>query len=160
MSRTALSEQLGQRGRDEELADFMAARQAALLRTAYLLTGDPGSARELVTDSLGRLHLSWDEVRSGEEGADAFVRRVMFRAHTSRWRRVRSGPRPAPPQAEDSDLWRAIRSLPPRQRALVVLGHYEGLSDSEAADVLGMTVNRASSLAAKARAALGVGPTR
>ena len=159
MSRTALSEQLGHRGRDEEFADFMAARQAALLRTAYLLTGDPGSARELVTDSLGRLHLSWDEVRS-EEGADAFVRRALFRAHTSRWSRLRSGQRPAPPQAKDSDLWRAIRSLPPRQRALVVLGHYEGLSDSEAADVLGMSVNRASSLAAKARAALGIGPTR
>lgn len=159
MSRTALSEQLGPRGRDEELADFMAARQGALLRTAYLLTGDPGSARELVTDSLGRLHLSWDEVRSGE-GAEAFVRRVMFRAHTSRWRRFRPGPRPAPPRDTDSALWRAVRALPPRQRALVVLGHYEGLSDSEAADVLGMSVSRASSLTAKARAALGVGPTR
>lgn len=159
MSRTALGEHLGRRGRDEEFADFMAARQTALLRTAYLLTGDPGSARELVTDSLGRLHLSWEEVRSGE-GADVFVRRVLFRTHTSRWRRLRMRPRSAPPQATDSDLWRAIRSLPPTQQALVVLGHYEGLSDSEAADVLGMSVNRASSLSAKARAALGVGPTR
>jgi len=159
MSRTAPSEQLGRRGRDEDFADFMAARQSALLRTAYLLTGDPGSARELVTDSLGRLHLSWEEARSGV-GADAFVRRVLFRAHTSRWRRLRSRPRSAPPHAEDSDLWRAIRSLPPRQRALVVLGRYEGLSDSEAADVLGISVNCASSLAAKARAALGVGPPR
>jgi len=159
VSRTALGEHLGRRGRDEEFADFMAAHQTALLRTAYLLTGDPGCARELVTDSLGRLHLSWDEVRSGE-GADAFVRRVMFRAHTSRWRRLRSRLRSAPPQGEGSDLWRAIRSLPARQRALVVLGHYEGLSDGEAADVLGMSVNRARSLAAKARAALGVGHAR
>jgi RNA polymerase sigma factor (sigma-70 family) len=159
MSRTALGEQLGHRGRDEELADFVAARQTALLRTAYLLTGDPGSARELVTDSLGRLDLSWDEVRSAE-GADAFVRRVLFRAHTSRWKRLRPSSRSAPSQVRDSDLWRAIRSLPPRQRALVVLCHYEGLSVSEAADVLGVSVNRASSLAAKASASLGVGPKR
>jgi DNA-directed RNA polymerase specialized sigma24 family protein len=156
MSRTVLSEHLDRRGRDEELADLVAARQAALLRTAYLLTGDPVSSRELVTDSLGRLHLSWDRVRS-EEGADAFLRRVMFRSSTS-WRRRFSGSGSAG-QGDGSDLWRAISSLPARQRALVVLSHYEGLSVSEAAGVLGIGERRARSLAAKARSGLGMEPT-
>lgn len=154
MSSRVLSEQLDRRGRDVELADLMAARQAALLRTAYLLTGDPRTARDLVTDSLARLHLSWDEVRSGE-GADAFLRRVMFRSVTS-WRHRWSGSRTASRQVEGSDLWRAVRSLPARQRALVVLSHYEGLSEGEAAGVLGISERRAHSLVARARATLGV----
>jgi len=145
---------------EENLADFVAAREAALLRTAYLITGDPASARKLVTDSLGKLYLSWDGVRSGEE-PEAFVRRVMVRAASSprRLRRRRwPGFRRARPHPDGggSELWRAILTLPAKQRALIVLLHHEGLSESEAADVLGLRVDRARSLAATARQRLGV----
>ncbi|HSE08266.1 MAG TPA: sigma factor-like helix-turn-helix DNA-binding protein [Nocardioidaceae bacterium] len=145
----------GWTAKDGEFADFMAARQAALLRTAYLLTGDPVEARELATSTLGKLNLAWAGVRSGE-GADVFLRRVMFRAHTSPWRRLGSSRRTAQHQTGGSDLWRAVGALPARQRALVVLCHYEGLVESEAAEVLGISLKRATSLLAQARESLGV----
>ena len=139
-------------GRDEEVADFVAAHEAALLRTAYLLTGDKTAAAELVRDALGRLYLSWDSVRAGE-GAESFLRRRMFTAHASPWRlhQRRTGRAPA-----DSDLWQRIQALPPRQRAVVVLCHHEGLTEAEAADVLGIREHAARTLLLRARTALGV----
>lgn len=158
MNRTAVGRREaatpGASARAEDFADFVAAHQEPLLRAAYLLTGDRDAARELATVSLGRLHLSWAHASAGD-GAEAFLRRDMFRAHTSPWRRLRRV-RHAQPQVEGSNLWRAIRSLPPRQRALVVLCHYEGLTETEAADVLGISAVRARSLLTSARDALKI----
>jgi DNA-directed RNA polymerase specialized sigma24 family protein len=140
-------------GRDEEVADFVAARQAALLRTAYLLTGDTEAARELVSSCLATLYLSWNTVRA--EGAEAFVRRRMFTAHTSPWRLLPTRRAAAAP-ADGDELWQRIRALPRRQRAVVVLCHYEGLSEAEAADVLDIGENAARTLLLRARSALGV----
>ena len=137
-------------GRDEEVADFVAAHQAALMRTAYLLTGDKAAARELVSDCLGKLYLSWDTVRAGE-GAEGFVRRRMFTAHSPRLRRRRSARAPG-----GGDLWHRIQALPHRQRALVVLCHYEGLTELEAAHVLGIREHAARTLLLRARTVLGV----
>lgn len=157
MSKTVPSERLHRRGRDDELADLVAARQGALLRTAYLLTGDEASARDLVTDSLAKLHLSWGEVRR-DEGADVFLRRVMFRSATS-WRRRWSVAHSAPRNVEGRGLWAGIRALPATQRALVVLCDYEGLSEREAADVLGISERRARSLTGRARSAVHAAAT-
>ena len=122
------------------------------MRTAYLLTGDKEAARELVSDCLAKLYLSWDAVRSGE-GAEAFVRRRMFTAHTSPFRvplrRTRRDP-------GGSDLWHRVQALPRRQRAVVVLCHYEGLSEAEAAHVLGIREHAARTLLLRARVVLGV----
>jgi DNA-directed RNA polymerase specialized sigma24 family protein len=160
MTRTALTRRhdahQGRTGRDENLADFVAAREAALLRTAYLITGDPVAARKMVTDSLGKLYLSWDGAGSGE-GPEDFVRRVIVRAASSSWRlRRRSRRSRHHAGGEGSALWGAILALPPKQRALIVLLHHDGLSESEAADVLGLRVDRAKALVATARETLGV----
>jgi DNA-directed RNA polymerase specialized sigma24 family protein len=143
----------------DEFADFLVSRQANLLRTAYLLTGDEAAAQELVTVSLARLYLSWARVRSRED-PDVFTRRALFDAALGpRWRASR---RPSgSTQAREnggSDLWRAIRSLPLKQRAVVVLRFHEGLSAGEAAGVLGMSERRVAALATRARQALGVPP--
>lgn len=140
-------------GRDGEVADFVAAHQAALLRTAYLLTGDKDAARELVSSCLAKLYLSWDTVRAGE-GAEAFVRRRMFTAHSSSWRLPLR--RRADSSVDGGELWHRIQGLPPRQRAVVVLRHYEGLSEADAADVLGMREHAVRTLLHRARSSLGV----
>jgi DNA-directed RNA polymerase specialized sigma24 family protein len=162
MTRTALTSRddanQGRTGRDENLADFVAAREAALLRTAYLITGDPAAARKIVTDALGKLYLSWNAAASGE-GPEDFVRRVMVRAASSPWRlRRRSWRAGHHADGEGSALWRAILALPAKQRALIVLIHHDGLSEIEAADVLGLRLDRAKAVVATARETLGVQP--
>jgi RNA polymerase sigma factor (sigma-70 family) len=47
-------------------------------------------------------------------------------------------------------LWTAVRALPERQRAVVVLRYYEQLSEKETADVLGVTVGTVKSQASRA----------
>lgn len=139
-------------GRDEEVADFVAARQAALLRTAYLLTGDTDVARQLVTSSLAALYLSWSSVRS--EGAEVFVRRRMFSMHTSPWRLPTR--RAADTPADGDELWQRLQTLPRRQRAVMVLCVHEALSEAEAAEVLDIGEKAARALLLKARSALGL----
>ena len=56
-------------------------------------------------------------------------------------------------------LWPHVKSLPPRQRAVIVLRYYEDLSEQEIADVLGCSRGNVKSTAHHAlkalRAALG-----
>ena len=47
----------------EDFRQFMAARSAALLRTAYLLTGDRGHAEDLVQSALTKAYRHWGKVR-------------------------------------------------------------------------------------------------
>jgi DNA-directed RNA polymerase specialized sigma24 family protein len=162
MNRTALTrgpETARGASAPDEFADFMVSRQANLLRTAYLLTGDEEAAQELVTVSLAKLYLSWTRVRSRED-PDVFTRRALFDTALGARRRVgrRRGGSPAAQVSGGSDLWQAIRSLPAKQRAVVVLRFHEGLSAGETADVLGMSERRVAALATRARAALGVPP--
>jgi DNA-directed RNA polymerase specialized sigma24 family protein len=160
MARTTLTRSdgasQGRTGRQEHLADFVAAHEAGLLRTAYLITGDRAAARKLVTDSLGKLYLSWDGTGS-REGPEVFVRRVLVRAASSSWRPRRGSRRTRrPADGGGSALWEAILALPAKQRALIVLLHHDGLNESEAADALGVSLDRARSLVATARETLGV----
>ena len=52
--------------------------------------------------------------------------------------------------SHDDELWQAVLSLPPRQRAVMVLAYYEDLTDADTADVLGCTVGTVKSQRAKA----------
>lgn len=71
----------------KEFSDYVGARQQALIRTAYLLTGDHHAAEDLVQASLARVYLAWNRIR--DKGAiDAYVRRTMINEHTSWWRRT------------------------------------------------------------------------
>lgn len=152
--------------RDTDVADYMAARQPALLRTAYLLTGDRTEAEDLVRTTLAKLYLYWDEDRSPDR-LDAHVRRIMVDAHTSTWRRrwrrrvvtVDRVPDTAPFRdahdfGEGACLWDAVRALPSRQRAVLVLRYYEDLSEAEIAAALGVSVGIVKSQASRGMAAL------
>jgi RNA polymerase sigma-70 factor (sigma-E family) len=150
---------------DAARADFeswMVARQGRLLRTAYLLTGDVHAAEDLVQTALAKLYLAWDRV-SDAPSVDAYARKIMVNEHTSMWRRLwrhrevvsdtssYDVPTPADEYDGVSDvLWTAVRALPERQRAVVVLRYYEQLSEKETADALGVTVGTVKSQASRA----------
>lgn len=151
--------------RDEEFSSYMAARQRSLLRTAYLLTGDRAGAEDLVQTAFAKLYLSWDKVR--DAGAlDGYVRRIVVNEHNSLWRRAwkrrehATDRLPEAPVRDEYDdglataLWLHVRTLPPRQRAVIVLRYYEELSEAETAEVLGVSVGTVKSQASRALAGL------
>ena len=149
--------------RDAEFADYMAARQPSLLRTAYLLSGDRHTAEDLVQTALAKLYLSWDKVQQ-RESLDGYVRRILVNEHNSLWRRAwkrqettvaHMPDRPAEaPSGRDADLWDFVQTLPRKQRAVVVLRYYEELSEAETAATLGVSVGTVKSQASRALASL------
>lgn len=143
--------------------DFAAARLTALLRYAVLLTGDREQARDLVQEVLTRALVKWDRISALDEPY-AYVRRMVTNEHLSwrRRRRVRTVPLendpsgllgPEPP---GDDMWELLSTLPARQRAVLVLRFYEGLSDPEIAEVLGCRPGTVRSSASRAFTALRI----
>jgi RNA polymerase sigma-70 factor (sigma-E family) len=153
---------------DSDFAEWMTARQGRLLRTAYLLTGDPHTAQDLVQNALAKIYLRWDRI-SDREHIDAYARAALVNEHRSLWRRpwrrreVVSAQLPEQAGGEASydgmsaALWAYVQTLPPRQRAVVVLRYYEELTEAEAADVLGISVGTVKSQTSRALATLRSG---
>ncbi|MEP9361944.1 SigE family RNA polymerase sigma factor [Nocardioides sp. CN2-186] len=152
--------------RDADFTAYLQARQAPLLRTAYLLTGDQHQAEDLLQTSLAKLYLAWDRVRE-RESVDAYVRRIMVNEHNSLWRRawkrreVSTDLVPeTTPVIDDYDdgsgtqLWAAVQTLPRKARAVLVLRYYEQLTERETADILGISVGTVKSQTSRALAAL------
>lgn len=138
-------------------AEYVAARWAALLRTAHLLTGDASSAEDLLQATLVKAYVGWARV-SRADAVDAYVRKMLLNEFLSQERKAarRAEKAPlavvpdiAPPDpAEDRlDLWAGVRTLPPRQRAVVVLRYYEDLTETEIAHVLGISAGTVKSQA-------------
>jgi RNA polymerase sigma-70 factor (sigma-E family) len=135
--------------RDAEFSEYVAGRRPHLRRTAYLLCGDSHRAEDLVQTTLMKVYVAWPRIRR-DGNVEAYARRVMVNAHIDEtrrpWRRERVGvdgfdvEARVPPSAEDRDLlMAALAGLPPRQRAVVVLRHYWGLSVEETATDLGVS---------------------
>ena len=154
------------RTRDEEFESWLLAREPALQRTAHLLTGDVHSAQDLVQLTLAKVYLSWDRIRD-RANDDAYARRVLLNEHRTAWRRpVRRREqvtddvpdRQAPGQPEYDGrreaVWRFVASLPPKQRAVIVLRFYEQLTEAEIADLMGISVGTVKSQSSRALAAL------
>ena len=152
--------------RDAEFTAYLAARQPALLRTAYLLTGDRHQAEDVLQTALAKLYLTWDGVR--DRGAiDGYVRRIIVNENNSVWRRgwkrrehaTEVVPEGAPhvdayDEGTGDALWQLVQTLPRRARAVVVLRYYEQLTEAETAEVLGITVGTVKSQASRALATL------
>ena len=149
----------------ENFRSYVAARSPALLRTAYLLTGNRADAEDLLQTALAKAYLSWDRIRD-REAVDGYVRRVMINTQTSWWRRRKVDEyatdelpeRPGRDATADLDLhdalWTALSALPKRQRAMVVLRYYEDLSEAETAQVMGVSVGTVKSTTSRALAKL------
>jgi len=141
---------------------FFRGRAPALLRTAYLLTGDRHLAEDLVQDALARTYRSWRRLADGGN-PEAYARRVMYHLQVSVWRRrrvVETMPGELPERAGHGDhaqnaverlaLRRALQSLPARQRAVIVLRYFEDHSEQETADILNCRVGTVKSHTARA----------
>ena len=126
---------------------FVAARGAALMRFAYLVSGDRSECADLVQEALERAWPRWDSlVARGTQ--EAWLRRAIANGAVSRWRKLRrvipvGEPRhddavlAGPEATTDADLaWQLCAELPRVQRAAVVLRFYEELSYAEIAGVL------------------------
>ncbi|MGY1750517.1 sigma factor-like helix-turn-helix DNA-binding protein [Modestobacter sp. SYSU DS0511] len=132
--------------------DTLAGAGALLLPTAYLLTGDDRSARELVVEALTGV------LGRGTGTDDRTLRRALVAAHAAWHRRARvaeavssvpalDGLRASglpgtaaagAPAAPPGEVAAALARLPARERAVLVLRYGDGLTDDEVADAVGL----------------------
>ncbi len=128
---------------DGEYLAFVAGRVAALRRAAYLLCGDSHAADDIKRETLTKLYTRWPRI-SHVENLDAYVNTMLVRVFLDERRRgwwkvalldrlPERAPAPAWTSSEDRSVVRqALMSLPPRQRAVVVLRY---LCDQPVKDV-------------------------
>lgn len=113
-------------------------------RLALRLLGDPDAAEDVAAEALARTWLSWPGLR-GIGYVDAWVLRVTtnLALDVHRRRRRWSLGRPSVDHADAVALHlalvAALRSLPRRQREVVVLRHLSDLSEEKVADLLGIS---------------------
>lgn len=135
---------------EREFREFARAHTPALMRAAYLLTGDAHHAQDLVQSTLANVALHW---RAAAEHPQAYVRKSLYHQAVSWWRwrgRRRETPFATVPETavrdDDDDRERrlvvraALGRLTPKQRAVLVLRYFEDLSESETAGLLGCSV--------------------
>ena len=146
--------------RDEAFVEFVDARRAQLVRTAYLLCGDWHRAEDLVQAALIKLYGAWPKV-GAQGGEDAFVRRVLINTHVDdwRWRRRRpespvadhrdADPAPAAHSDDRDALRRALATLPEGQRKVVVMRFWLDLSVDQTAADLGVSTGTVKSQSAR-----------
>jgi RNA polymerase sigma-70 factor (sigma-E family) len=144
----------------DDFGEFVRVNMPGLLRYGHALTGNPHDAADLVQTVLEKIGSRWHQIVHKTGDPLAYTRRSMANAHVSRWRRTRKenlvADIPEQPSAEQADsfanepLWQALRALPPRQRAVIVLRYYEQLSEAEIAETLGVSKGTVKSQASKA----------
>lgn len=150
--------------------EFVEARSPALLRTAWMLTGDESAAEDLLQVALARTWPHWARIADGHP--DAYVRKVMVRINAN-WRARRwnqetptldADLRHERHRASDKDdparldnrllLLKALTTLPVRQRQVVVLRFFDDLSVDVVAEVMGCSPGTVKSQSAKGLAKL------
>ncbi|MCC9741326.1 SigE family RNA polymerase sigma factor [Streptomyces sp. MNU89] len=136
-----------------EFAEFATLAWPRLVRTAHMLTGDFHEAEDLVQTTLAKVYSRWRRIP--RDDVNAYVRRALVNNNLSRLRKKRvthllmpflpeSAHRPHGGHAETVEhrtaVDEALATLPPRQRAVMVLRYWEDLSEQEIAAVLGCSV--------------------
>ncbi|MET9501138.1 SigE family RNA polymerase sigma factor [Streptomyces sp. NPDC006622] len=137
---------------EAEFTAYVQERRASLYATAYHLTGDRFEAEDLLQSALFSTYRAWERI-SDKAAVGGYLRRTMTNLHISAWRRRKLNEYPTeelPETAGDTDamrgtelrtvLWQALTRLPELQRTMLVLRYYEGRTDPEIADILGISV--------------------
>jgi RNA polymerase sigma-70 factor (sigma-E family) len=147
----------------EQFASFVAASQARLHRTAYLICGDWHRAEDVVQNALAGVYARWPRLCLGD-GPDAYAHRCVVNAAIDErrrpWRRRELTGDQLPDRAAPHDdgltleLLAALSRLPSRQRAVVVLRYVEDLDVEATAALLGISTGTVKSQAAKGLALL------
>jgi RNA polymerase sigma-70 factor (sigma-E family) len=148
-----------------EFDAMLDAHAPALLRTAFLLTGDAHLAEDLLQTALVKTWTRWHTIRD-VSSAPAYVRGVMATTSVAWWRRrwrgeVSTGEVPEVAGADAyaavhqrDEIGRALARLTPRQRAAVVLRFYDDLAEADVAAALGCSVGTVKSTTSRALATL------
>jgi RNA polymerase sigma-70 factor (sigma-E family) len=143
-------------GRDAAaFAEFASSRARALHRAAYLMVGDDLLAQDLVQEALVKTYVAWPRLHD-PRNAEAYCRKAITTTAISwfrrkGWRNERPteflpddpSRRTAGPDitvTERDAVWQAVLSIPPRQRAALVLRFYEDLTEAQTADAMGCAV--------------------
>ncbi|MGC4807102.1 SigE family RNA polymerase sigma factor [Micromonospora sp. DT233] len=162
-------DQAGLERADDGFRAFVEIRYADLLRTAYLLSGSRHAAEDLVQSALMRAMRRWGQINDPM----AYVRRIMANERVSGWHRFGSrefltgltdawrshteqgrSPDPAHDVVVRDELLTALRGLPPRMRAVLVLRYWEDLPEAQIAQTLGCSVGTVKSQASRGIARL------
>ncbi len=149
-----------------DFAQFVEAREGALRRSAWLLTGDWGLAEDLVQTALARAWPRWERIRRRDD-PEVYVRRVMVNTWMTwsrrRWRGEKASPAvPDAPAAGDVAaqvamrvaLQGALQALTGRQRAVLVLRVHDDLPEAQVAQMLNCSVGTVKSALSRALARL------
>jgi RNA polymerase sigma-70 factor (sigma-E family) len=150
---------------EAEFERYFRARRDAIRRTAYLMCGDWHRADDHTQAAFVALHRHWRRVR--DKGAlDAWMRRTLMRAVVDEsrrpWRRERFTDDVVAVDTVVADpdvttrhvLVDGLRSVPPRQRAVLVLRYLDGLDVAATAAALGCSEGTVKSQTSHGLAAL------
>jgi len=154
-------------GWEDEFREYVRARGPALLRQAHQLTGHPLDAEDLLQNALTKTYFAWDRIED-RSALDGYVRRAMVNINISQWRRRRLEEYPSDELPEvvvdhqhheqvgelHEALEQALRALPERMRAAIVLRYYEDMTEPEIAKTLGISVGTVKSTVSRAMAKL------
>ena len=152
----------------EDFSAFAVSRWPDLVRLGFGLTGDRWAAEDLAQATLARAYVAWRRVSRADD-PDAYLRRILVNTSNRRFRRRRVAEQPGdPPETavdghadlvdERASLLAALRQLPARQRAVVVLRYWEDLTDAQIAAALGCSPGTVRSQLSRALAKLRESP--
>ena len=145
------------------LADLYRDHRLRLMRLAMLLVDIPATAEDVVQEAFTGLHRHWSGLRD-ETAAVAYLRAAVVNGSRSVLRRRRTAREYVPPHAanarsaeslamlsaEHQSVVDALSQLPPRQREVLVLRYYGGLTESEISEAAGMSRGTVKSTASRA----------
>ena len=151
------------RGRDQEFAEFFSARFEGARRIAYAMCGSWPDAEEIAQSAFVKMYARWPKIRI--ETVDAYLRTVLTRVFLDTKRRGRAREQVvaelpetiAPPDAGPAErlaLRAALLTVPPGQRAVLVLRFVADLSITQVAEILGCTTGTVKSQTARGLTAL------
>lgn len=151
-----------------QVVELYAAHHTSLVRLAALVAPEDGMAEDLVQEAFVRLYKSWRRIREPEK-VPAYLRATVVNLARGRGRRIsvawRNRPAPSPDAASaeegalrhetQDEVIAQLRRLPTRQRECLVLRYYQGLTESEIAESLGISVGSVRTHTSRGMAALG-----
>ncbi|MGH3621881.1 MAG: SigE family RNA polymerase sigma factor [Sciscionella sp.] len=149
------------------LEDLYRDHRMRLVRLAILLVDEPSTAEDVVQEAFTGLHRHWSNLRDSA-AAIGYLRTAVVNGSRSVLRRRRTARDYAPPHqvnvrsaeslamlsAEHQSVVNALSKLPPRQREVLVLRYYGGLSEAEIAETAGISRGTVKSTASRALGAL------